>query len=165
MQHMPPLEEGQGFNLMARLNRAAMTVPQNLKALVGLAKPVRLHGAGAGLATALSTKFDGKVGALAYLILLLCYPCIATTAATARETSQRWTGFMVFWTISLGYGAAVLFYQIGTFTLHPYASAAWILGVLAYFVVLTAVSFYVGPRERTIPATPDSSSTGACCGG
>ncbi len=165
-QHAPPAGEGQGFNLLARLNQAAMTVPQNLKALVGIGSPVRLHGAGAGLAPALGTKFDGEVGALAYLILLLCYPCIATTAATARETNQRWTGFMVFWTISLGYGAAVLFYQIGTFALHPYSSAAWIVGVLAYFVVLGAASFYVGPRSRTIPTSPDtSSSTDACCGG
>ena len=164
-QHAPP-EEGQGFNLLARLNRAAMTVPQNLKALVGIGSPVRLHGAGASLAPALATKFDGKVGALAYLVLLLCYPCIATTAATAHETNRRWTGFMVFWTISLGYGAAVLFYQIGTFALHPYSSAAWIVGVLAYFAVLGAASFYVGPRSRTIPTSPDiSSSTDACCGG
>lgn len=164
MQHAPP-SAGQGFNLLERLNRAAMTVPQNLKALVGIGSPVRLHGASAGLAPALATKFDGKVGALAYLVLLLCYPCIATTAATARETNQRWTGFMVFWTISLGYGAAVLFYQAGTFALHPYSSAAWIVGVLAYFVVLTAASFYVGPRPRTIPASPDASSSGSCCGG
>jgi ferrous iron transport protein B len=148
-QHMPPPGEGQGFNLMARLNRAAMTVPQNLQALVGIGSPVRLHGAGAGLSAALSTKFDGKVGALAYLVLLLCYPCIATTAATVRETNQRWTGFMVFWTVSLGYGAAVLFYQIGTFASHPYPSAAWIVVVVTYFVVLGAASFYFGTRTRT----------------
>ena len=43
-QHAPP-EEGQGFDLLERLNRAAMTVPQNLKALVGIGSPVRLHGA------------------------------------------------------------------------------------------------------------------------
>ena len=129
-QHAPR-NGGQGFNLLERLDQAAMTVPQNLKALVGIGSPVRLHGAGAGLAPALATKFDGKVGALAYLILLLCYPCIATTAATARETNQRWTSFMVFWTISLGYGAAVLFYQIGssrcTRTHRPHGSwASWL---------------------------------------
>ena len=73
MQHAPP-EEGQGFNLLERLNRAAMTVPQNLKALVGIGSPVRLHGASAGLAPALATKFDGKVGALAYLDLAPVLP-------------------------------------------------------------------------------------------
>lgn len=151
-EHAPP-KEGKGFNLLERLNRAAMTVPQNLKAMVGLGKPVRLHKAAAGLAPALATKFDGQIGALAYLILILCYPCIAVTAATVRETNQRWTGFMVFWTISIGYGAAVLFYQIGTFAMHPYSSAAWIVGVVTYFVVLGAVSFYLGARPRTIGAT------------
>jgi ferrous iron transporter FeoB len=154
----------QDFDLLGRLNRAAMTVPQNLKALVGMGNPVRLHGASAGLAPALATKFDGRIGALAYLILLLCYPCIATTAATARETSRRWTGFMVFWTISLGYGAAVLFYQAGTFAYHPNSSVAWIIGVLVYFVVLGALSFRVGPQPKTILASPNASSTGTCCG-
>jgi len=163
LQHARP-KEAQGFDLLGRLDRAALTIPQNLKALVGLAKPVRLHGARAGLAPALATKFDGQVGALAYLILLLCYPCIATTAATARETNHRWTSFMVFWTMSLGYGAAVLFYQIGTFALHPYLSAAWIVGVVTYFVVLGAASSYVGPQPRTVPANPNGSSTGTCCG-
>ncbi|MBG0799852.1 ferrous iron transport protein B [Methylocystis sp. L43] len=152
LQHAPPKEE-QGFDLLGRLNRAALTVPQNLKAMVGMGKPVRLHKAAAGLAPALATKFDGQVGALAYLILILCYPCIATTAATVRETNQRWTAFMVLWTISIGYGAAVLFYQIGTFALHPYSSAAWILGVVTYFVVLGAVSLYVGARPTTVAAS------------
>ncbi|MGB5084538.1 MAG: ferrous iron transport protein B [Methylocystis silviterrae] len=147
----PPKEE-QGFGLLERLSRAVMTVPRNLKAMVGMGKPVRLHKAAAGLAPALATKFDGQVGALAYLILILCYPCIATTAATVRETNRRWTGFMVFWTISIGYGAAVLFYQTGTFVLHPYASAAWIVGLVTYFVALGSISFYVGARPRTIAA-------------
>ncbi|NUJ80667.1 ferrous iron transport protein B [Methylocystis sp. FS] len=151
LQRAPP-KEGQGFGLLERLSRAVMTVPQNLKAMVGMGKPVRLHKAAAGLAPALATKFDGQVGALAYLILILCYPCIATTAATVRETNRRWTGFMVFWTISIGYGAAVLFYQTGTFVLHPYASAAWIVGLVTYFVALGAISFYVGARPRTIAA-------------
>lgn len=149
---------GQGFGLMERLHRAVTTVPQNLAALVGIGSPVRLHGAAAGLASALATRFDGRVGALAYLILLLCYPCIATTAATARETSRRWTGFMVFWTVSMGYGAAVLFYQIGTFAAHPYSSAAWILGVLAYFIVLSVASFSIGPRPSGVPASDTGSA-------
>ncbi|WP_166145427.1 ferrous iron transport protein B [Methylosinus sp. RM1] len=150
--HLTAPVAGGGFDLRERLYRAAMTVPRNLAALVGIGAPVRLHGAAAGLAPALATRFDGKVGALAYLVLLLCYPCISTTAATARETSRRWTGFMVFWTLSLGYGAAVLFYQIGTFASHPSSSAAWIIGVLAYFILLGAASFYVGPRSKTVPA-------------
>ena len=40
-----PRNGGQGFNLLERSDQAAMTVPQNLKALVGMGSPVRLHGA------------------------------------------------------------------------------------------------------------------------
>jgi hypothetical protein len=123
-----------------------MTVPQNLQALFGLAAPATPQGPGAGLAPALAKHFDGRIGALSYLILLLCYPCIATIAATARETGRRWTGFMTFWTVSLGYGAAVLFYQLGTFAAHPYASAAWIGGVVGYFALLAAATASFGWR-------------------
>jgi ferrous iron transport protein B len=140
-----------GFDLVERLKRAALTVPQNLKALVGLGQPVLLHKFHSGLAPALASRFDGQVGALAYLILVLCYPCIATTAATAREINRRWTGLMVFWTISLGYGVAVLFYQIGTFLLHPYSSTAWIVGVVTYFMLLGVASAYLGMRARHAP--------------
>ena len=147
-----------------RLERAALTIPQNLKALMGLGsgpmraahrplvdfdrtvnEPARVPGADSALVPALANRFDGTVGALAYLILALCYPCIATTAATTRETNQRWTGFMVFWTISLGYGMAVLFYQIGTFISHPASSAAWIVGVATYFALLGAAALAFSP--------------------
>lgn len=154
----------QEFDLLGRLERAVQTIPQNLKALIGLGsgpmraahrplvdfdrtvnEPARVPGADSALVPALASRFDGTAGALAYLILALCYPCIATTAATTRETNQRWTGFMVFWTISLGYGMAVLFYQIGTFISHPASSAAWIVGVVTYFALLGAAALAFSP--------------------
>nr|WP_255556701.1 Fe(2+) transporter permease subunit FeoB [Methylococcus sp. Mc7] len=150
-EHAPPAAEP-GFDLLERLKRAALTVPQNLKALLGLGQ-AQVKGVHSSLAPALASRFDGQAGALAYLLLLLCYPCIATTAATARETNQRWTAWMVFWTISLGYGAAVLFYQIGTFVLHPYASTAWIVSIVMYFLLLGALSAYLGMRTRRKPAS------------
>ncbi|QBR70593.1 ferrous iron transporter B [Beijerinckiaceae bacterium] len=152
-QKAPPAAAEGGFNLVEKIERAAMTIPQNLKALIGLSPAASAQGAHSGLAPALASRFDGKVGALAYLILLLCYPCIATTAATARETNRRWTALMVFWTVSLGYGAAILFYQIGTFVSHPSSSTAWILSVLTYFVVLGVASAYFGMRNRRVSAS------------
>jgi len=149
-KHAPPSVAEKGFDMVEKIKGAARTIPQNLKALLGLGQ-VRAGEAHSGLAPALVTRFDGKVGALAYLILLLCYPCIATTAATARETNRRWTGLMVFWTISIGYGVAVLFYQIGTFVLYPFLSTAWILIILAYFIVLGVASAYLGMRTRCGP--------------
>jgi ferrous iron transport protein B len=157
-----PTAPAQAFDPVERIKRAALTIPENLKALFGLGRGdkahstadklvgaaetrerARGHATRSDLIPALAEHFEGRVSALAYLILLLCYPCIATTAATARETNQRWTGFMVFWTISLGYGMAVLFYQIGTFAAHPFSSTAWVLGILLYFSLLgvTAMAF------------------------
>jgi len=167
-RHTPQVEAQRGFDLVERIKQAALTIPKNLKALIGLGHmdAPRVNGRGdalfqaaetldhpnahgpkitSELVPALASRFDGTVGALAYLILLLCYPCIATTAATTRETNQRWTGLMVFWTISLGYGMAVLFYQIGTFVSHPLPSAAWIAGIVIYFTVLGAVALRASP--------------------
>jgi ferrous iron transport protein B len=192
-EHATPSAAQGSFDLTERLERALLTIPQNLKALVGIgrmretgarttadklvdAAETREHAhrraaVSGDLGPALANHFDGKVGALAYLILLLCYPCIATTAATARETNQRWTGFMVFWTLSLGYGMAVLFYQIGTFVSHPISSAAWVFGVVLYFSLLGAAAMTFSPfdpnavplerrdltpREGKAPAFPPS---------
>jgi ferrous iron transport protein B len=157
--HAPP---GQDFDLWGRLQRAALTIPTNLKALISgqplspghrplvdfdrttkdrpattKAQPL--------LAPALASRFDGALGAIAFLILALCYPCIATSAATTRETNRRWTGFMVLWTLSLGYGLAVLFYQVGTFARHPLSSGAWIAAVLAYFALLGVFALRLSP--------------------
>lgn len=163
----PPTAE-RSFDLVERIKRAALTIPQNLKALIGLGhmQAPRVSASGSTLfqasetldhlnahgprvtselVPALASRFNGTVGALAYLILLLCYPCIATTAATARETNQRWMGFMVFWTVSFGYGMAVLFYQIGTFVSHPFSSTAWIMSIVAYYAVLGATVLTVSP--------------------
>lgn len=168
-----PTAPAQGFDPVERIKRAALTIPQNLTALVGLGRAgkahttadtlvgaaetrerARGHATRSDLVPALAEHFEGRVSAIAYLILLLCYPCIATTAATARETNQRWTGFMVFWTISLGYGMAVLFYQIGTFASHPISSTAWVLGILLYFSLLGVTAMAFSPFDSN--ATPSA---------
>jgi ferrous iron transport protein B len=117
-----PAAAEQNFNLVKKIKQAAMTIPQNLKILIGL-NSASTNGAHSGLAPALASRFDGKVGALAYLILLLCYPCIATTAATERETNRRWTGLMVFWTL-------------------------WVLSMVTYFIILGVASAYYGMWAR-----------------
>lgn len=148
--HKPP----QGFDLIERIEQAALTIPENLRALVGLASPSPLGQLHGSPAPALASHFDGTVGALSYLVLLLCYPCIATTSATTREAGQWWAALMVFWTVSLGYGMAVLFYQIGTFFTHPASSAAWIFGVVAYFALMGAAAVEFGPLNASAYPLP-----------
>lgn len=72
-------------------------------------------------------RFDGKVGAFAYLLFVLLYfPCVSATAAIYRETNLGWTLFVASWTTGLGYWAAVMFYQVATLSQHPGSSFAWI---------------------------------------
>ncbi|MFP1779422.1 Fe(2+) transporter permease subunit FeoB [Lonsdalea quercina] len=80
--------------------------------------------------TVISQQFDGRLGAFSYLLMVLLYvPCVAAVSAIWREVGTGWTLFCVAWTIELGYGAAVLVYQIGRFAQHPLYSTVAIAGV------------------------------------
>ncbi|MDY6938108.1 MAG: Fe(2+) transporter permease subunit FeoB [Cyanobacteriota bacterium] len=80
----------------------------------------------------MAQRFDGTTGAFAYLLFVLMYfPCVAATGAVYRETNLGWTLLVALWTTGLGYWVAVMFYQIGTFPVHPGSSLAWIVGGIA----------------------------------
>ena len=87
-------------------------------------------------------RFDGWVGAFAYLLFILLYmPCLSATAATYRETNLGWTLFIGGWTTGLAYLASTVFYQAATFDHHPVASLAWIGGLLgSLLLVILAMS-------------------------
>ncbi len=90
--------------------------------------------------------FDGKIGAFAYLLMVLLYmPCGAAIAAVYRETNWKWTGFVSYWTVLLGYGSAVLFYQIATITRNPVSSLSWIAIILGVFLVTFLALKRLGP--------------------
>jgi ferrous iron transport protein B len=87
---------------------------------------------------AMAKRFDGKVGAFAYLLFVLLYfPCVSATAAVYRETNLSWTVFIALWTTGLAYVVASSFYQIARFGQHPAFSAFW-LGLMAA-VTTTAI--------------------------
>ncbi len=95
--------------------------------------------------------FDGQIGAFAYLLMVLLYmPCGAAIAAVYREAGWRWTGFVAFWTVTLGYGSAVLFYQGATIARHPVSSSIWIAAVLAFFALTFAMLRRLGPNGRRV---------------
>lgn len=93
---------------------------------------------------AMAKYFDGKAGAIAYLLFILIYaPCVAVIAAIYRETNLNWTIFSVGYLTLLAWVAGVVYYQFATFTQHPGSSAAWIAASLASLVAL-----YAGLRVR-----------------
>ena len=84
----------------------------------------------------------GNKAAFAYLLFILIYaPCVAAMAAIAREIGLRWMIFAVSYLTVLAWVIATLYYQVAAFSIHPSASAGWIvlcIGILA--------AFYIGMR-------------------
>jgi len=78
----------------------------------------------------MARRFDGKLGAFAYLLFILIYaPCVAAIAAIYRETSGRWAAFAVAYLTALAWLLSTAFYQAATFARHPGSSALWLGGV------------------------------------
>lgn len=103
---------------------------------------------GVGTFGAMASRFNGKVGALAYLIFVLLYfPCVAAMGAVYRETNWGWTAFVGLWTTGLAYAASTLCYQAGTFANHPRQSLAWILAVMVAGALTILGLKAIGPRR------------------
>ncbi|WP_228007091.1 nucleoside recognition domain-containing protein [Cyanobium sp. LEGE 06143] len=95
----------------------------------------------------MATRFNGRIGAFAYLIFVLLYfPCVAAMGAVYRETNGGWTAFVGLWTTGLAYAASTLFYQVGTFASHPRLSMGWILAVMVAAALTILGLKAIGPR-------------------
>ena len=82
----------------------------------------------------MAQKFDGKIGAFAYLLFVLLYfPCVSTMAAMLRELHRGWALFSAYWSTGVAYAVAVMFYQAATWVRHPLASSLWIATMLFFF--------------------------------
>jgi ferrous iron transport protein B len=88
----------------------------------------------------MKARFDGKVGAFAYLLMILLYmPCVAAIAAVYRELNLKWTVFIAAYLSGLAWICSTLFYQFMRYSAHPFRSGLWISicsGVLIVFVVI-----------------------------
>lgn len=155
--------------LMEQLSAAVATIPENLTNVANnLLDPLGLNigdtqdlaAASDEQAVALGTfgvmvnMFDGKVGAVAYLLFILLYaPCVAATTAVYRETNLKWASFVVVWTTGLAYAASTSFYQASTYSSHPDFSTKWLSGVLAVSLIVFAILRLIGNR-RAPSGTP-----------
>lgn len=60
-------------------------------------------------------KFDGQIGAFAFLLFILLYaPCMTALATSKREVGKKWTILSALWSTGIAYIIAVMFYQIAT---------------------------------------------------
>ena len=138
-------ESGDGRHsiLQQSLRGAAATVPANLADLSqALLDPLGFgergchgmpaaHGVNDAVFGAMHARFDGQVGAFAYLLFVLLYfPCVATIGVIRRETGAAWAAFVAAWTTGVAYFTAAIFYQAATYSAHPQSSLAWIVGAV-----------------------------------
>lgn len=105
--------------------------------VVGTLNALYFMDAGNGSLGTMVDHFGSVQAAFAYLIFVLLYfPCISVLATIARELSMAWAIFTAVWTTGLAYGAAVLFYQVATFSEHPGTSIAWLLMLLGVSAIV-----------------------------
>ncbi|HFD80040.1 MAG TPA: Fe(2+) transporter permease subunit FeoB [Gammaproteobacteria bacterium] len=154
----------QAFDLWRQLREAAATVPANLRAIGdALLDPIGLdlgdlsdtgaiaeeQGVKQGVFGAMKDRFDGQIGAFAYLLFVLLYfPCVATVGAITREAGRPWAMFVAAWTTTVAYITATSFYQIATFGQHPGSSTAWLTGLWLGFALLILALRRWGHRHR-----------------
>lgn len=154
MGHFLPASGADTFSLWAGLREALQSIPDNLSALSSaFSNPVLakapIHSVNQGVYGLMYQKFDGQIGAFAYLLFVLLYfPCISTTAVMLRELHRGWSIFSAFWMTGVAYGTAVLFYQAATFFRHPASSTAWVIGIIITFIFTVIAIRYVAARDQ-----------------
>lgn len=158
--HLASLQAS-GFDFWGGLQTALSSIPHNLARLSGsLGNPVLaqvpVHTLDQNVYGEIVKRFDGQVGAIAYLLFVLLYfPCVSTTAAMLREMSRAWTVFSVLWTTGLAYCVAVFFYQAATYARHPIASLVWIVGIVSVLsVIIFAARIYAGKQRKRLTLLP-----------
>jgi len=156
--------EEQAFSLWDGIVEALATIPANLAEIGNqLLDPLGLNigdvsdtaaaaeeqEVSTGTFGAMMARFDGQIGAFAYLLFILLYfPCAAATAAIYRETNLRWTMFVASWTTGLAYLFATVFYQLATFSQHPISSVIWTSGLLFLLALTILVLHIYGGYEQ-----------------
>jgi ferrous iron transport protein B len=145
------------FELGVRLREALATVPANLadvsRALLdplgfgSVAQVGAAQGVDDAVFGAMHARFDGQVGAFAYLLFVLLYsPCVATIGVIRREAGPAWAAFVVAWTTGVAYFTATVYYQAATYSEHPTSSIAWIV-LLTAILSVTVLGLRVWARR------------------
>lgn len=161
------------FNLWQGLQRAVVSIPQNLATLAdAIRNPIAANEAPYQMDQAvfgvMFQQFSGKMSAFAYLLFVLLYfPCISTLAALRREVGNRWANFSMAWSMLLAYGVAIMVFQLGTFMRHPLHSSIWIGLFLSIFIVFFWGLRFVARGKHVSPVSSVmlQEKNKSCCGG
>lgn len=156
--HLADVSGAEVFHLWTGLSQAFSSIPQNLSQLSHVfVNPVLAQAPistmNQGVYGLMYQKFDGQIGAFAYLLFILLYfPCISTMAVMLRELHRGWAIFSGCWMTGVAYGTAVAFYQAATWSRHPLSSSLWIVGIVAvFFSTIMIVRSYAGNTATVTP--------------
>lgn len=163
--HFAVAGSADAFQFWAMLQEAVLSIPQNLMALISQPASAEAPAVSQGVYGLMYQRFDGQVGAFAYLLFILLYfPCISTMGAMLRELHRGWTIFSALWMTGVAYGAAVLFYQAATWARHPLASLFWIVGISTVFIATIVIirgyaNYEDRQAKRDLPLLPLGETT------
>jgi len=105
--------------------------------------------------SAMQNLFNGQVGAFAYLLFILLYmPCVATVGVIYKEVGTFWAGFSVTWSAVVAYSAAVIVYQVGTFSANPMSSSLWLAATIVVSALLFTALIMWGKRRPDAQLIP-----------
>ncbi len=162
--YAPTDSEDAEYDLMASLEEAVLSIPDNLAGLnysdpLGVEVGDLTDSSAVAEEQEVDTSIFGNLkgyfvsgnAAFAYLIFILLYtPCVAAMGAYVREFGQKYARFIAVWTMGLAYGSAALFYQATHFTDHPATSSAWIAGILLASMMVYRLLKSAGNKQQPL---------------
>lgn len=160
-----PGEARETESLLTTLQLAMATVPENLSGIFDLitdplgigavdeishAETAQQLEIDQGIFGAMVHSFDGQAGAFAYLLFILLYfPCAATIGAIVREAGRAWAIFVAFWSTSLAYLSAGMFYQGSRLFQHPVQSGIVLFSLFIYASIIIMGLLVYSRREHS----------------
>ncbi|MFI4918728.1 MAG: Fe(2+) transporter permease subunit FeoB [Legionellales bacterium] len=140
------------FDFWVGIKAALWSIPHNLSQLgAALWNPVLASAADSPVSQSvyglMAQRFDGQVGAYAYLLFILLYiPCVSTMAVIRQEANRQLMWISIVWSFVVAYAAAVLFYQVARCLQHPQESILWIVAISS-ILLLVITLFRFSPRN------------------
>ncbi|ATC58075.1 Fe(2+) transporter permease subunit FeoB [Vibrio anguillarum] len=152
------------YDLMASLQEAVMSIPENLTGL-SFSDPLGIEvgdltdssavaeeqAVDASIFGNLKQHFVTGHAAFAYLIFILLYtPCVAAMGAYVREFGANYARFIAVWTMGLAYGGAALYYQATRITETPVESLTWIIAIIMMSLLTFKMLKRKGLQQKTV---------------
>lgn len=152
------------YDLMASLQEAVMSIPENLTGL-SFSDPLGIEvgdltdssavaeeqAVDASIFGNLKQHFVTAHAAFAYLIFILLYtPCVAAMGAYVREFGANYARFIAVWTMGLAYGGAALYYQATRITETPVESLTWIIAIVMASLLTFKMLKRKGLQQKTV---------------